>query len=101
MSGFSIRQGTAQDNSHVRQLYPKAFPNKDLRPVVAALLESKTDFDVLPMATLEDRELIAHVSFTTCGTREVDQSGALLAPLGFIPPTPTARSWSFAQTGRA
>ena len=85
MSGFATRQTTAQDISQVLQLYPKAFPDEDLRPVVAALLEPETDFDVLSMATFEDSELIAHVLFTICGTREVDQSGALLAPLGVTP----------------
>ena len=85
MSDFIIRQSTARDISQVLQLYPKAFPDEELRPVVAALLERDADFDVLSMAAFDDDELIAHVLFTICGTREGDQSGALLAPLGVIP----------------
>ena len=78
-----IRETTSGDIAQVLALYPQAFPEEELRPVVSALLEKGPD--VLSLAGFDGDALVAHVLFTTCGTEERDRTGALLGPLGVIP----------------
>ena len=80
---FVIRETTTGDIALVLALYPQAFPDEELRPVVSTLLEEAPD--VLSLAGFDGDALVAHVLFTICGTEEGDQTGALLAPLGVIP----------------
>ncbi len=78
-----IRETTSGDVAQVLALYPQAFPEEELRPVVSALLEE--ELEVLSLAAFDGDALVAHVLFTICGTEEWDRTGALLAPLGVIP----------------
>ncbi len=78
-----IRETTAEDIPRVLALYPLAFPDEELRPIVSALLEGTSE--LLSLAECVGEELIAHVLFTLCGTEERDRTGALLAPLGVLP----------------
>ena len=78
-----IRETTPQEVSQVLALYPLAFPEEELRPVVSALLESVPY--ILSLAAFDGDTLAAHVLFTICGTEGKDRTGALLAPLGVIP----------------
>ena len=80
---FVIRETTLEDIEQVLALYRQAFPEEELRPVVAALLTREPE--VLSLAAFDGDALVAHILFTICGTREQDRSGALLAPLGVIP----------------
>ncbi len=79
-----IRQTTPADTAQILTLYPQAFPDEDLRPVVSALL--KQGSQVLSLATFDGDALIAHVLFSLCKTKDQNQTGALLGPLGVIPP---------------
>lgn len=78
-----IRKTVSADFTQVLALYPQAFPEDDLRPVVSALLEDESD--ILSLAAFEGNALVGHVVFTICGTEEGDRTGALLAPLGVLP----------------
>ena len=79
---LAIRETTAEDVEQILSLYPLAFPEEELRPVVAALLNEDTG--VVSLAGFDGDALIAHVLFSGCGT-EANQGGALLAPLGVKP----------------
>lgn len=78
-----IRETTSEDTAQVLALYPQAFPEEELRPVVLALLEKQPD--VLSLAGFDGDALVAHVLFTSCGTEQPDRTGALLGPLGVMP----------------
>ncbi len=80
---FDIRETIAEDFAKVLSLYPLAFPDEELRPVVSALMEG--EYDVLSMAAFESDELVAHVLFTRFDQPQQGQRCALLAPLGVIP----------------
>jgi putative acetyltransferase len=78
-----IRETTSGDIAQVLALYPQAFPEEELRPVVSALLEKGSD--VLSLAGFDGDALVAHVLFTACGTEERDRTGVLLGPLCVMP----------------
>ncbi len=78
-----IRETTSGEITQLLKLYPQAFPDEELRPVVSALLEVGPE--VLSLARFDGDALVAHVLFTICGTEEGDLTGALLAPLGVMP----------------
>ncbi len=78
-----IRETTVGDTEEILALYPQAFPDEELRPLVSALLDR--DQVVLSLAGFNKKSLVAHILFTICGTEEQDQTGALLAPLGVLP----------------
>ena len=78
-----ICETTSEDFAQILALYPRAFPEEDLRPVVSTLLEGGPE--VLSLAGFAEDALVAHVLFTICGTEERDRSGALLGPLGVMP----------------
>ncbi len=78
-----IRETTAGDVVQVLALYPQAFPEEELRPVVTDLLKEGTD--VLSLAGFDGKVLVAHVVFTACGTAGENRGAALLAPLGVKP----------------
>ena len=82
-SKLAIRETTPGDIVQVLALYPQAFPEEELRPVVLTLL--KEGPEVLSLAAFDGNALVAHVLFTICGTEEWDRTGALLAPLGVTP----------------
>ncbi len=77
------RRTTPADTAQIRALYPQAFPDEDLRAVVSALLMQGAD--VLSLASFDADALIAHALFSICTTKDLNQTGALLGPLGVIP----------------
>lgn len=79
---LTIRETTAEDADQILALYPQAFPEEELRPVVAALLNEVNG--VISLATFDRDALVAHVLFSACGI-EGEWGGALLAPLGVRP----------------
>ena len=83
MNSLMIRETESQDIAQVLALYPQAFPEEEVKPVVSALLEKVQD--IVSLAGFEGDVLVAHILFTICGTEERDRRGALLAPLGVIP----------------
>ncbi|MEO1456199.1 MAG: N-acetyltransferase [Pseudomonadota bacterium] len=81
MSAVEIRETTPDEVAAVLALYPVAFPEEELRPLVAALLEAGPD--VLSLAGVDGASVVGHVLFTRCGGGE--RTGALLGPLGVHP----------------
>lgn len=80
---IAIRHSGPDDVAGIVALYPDAFPDEDLLPVVRALL-GRAD-DVLSMVALADHRVIGHVAFTICSVGEAADPAALLAPLAVTP----------------
>ncbi|MBY8976165.1 N-acetyltransferase [Rhodobacteraceae bacterium NNCM2] len=83
MSGTVTRETDAADLAEILALYPRAFPDEDLTPVVTALLGEGSA--VRSLATFVEGALAAHALFTRCGTGGSDRGGALLGPLCVAP----------------
>jgi len=78
---ITIRPTTADDWPALRALYPAAFPDEDLLPLVADLLAA--DPPVLSLAAEMSGDLAGHVVMTRCQVGEA--SVALLGPLAVAP----------------
>jgi putative acetyltransferase len=80
---MQIRESTSGDTAGIVAMYPRAFPDEDLVPVVTALLDDPPIRTSL-VASI-DREIVGNVIFTICGVTGSDASVALLAPLAVAP----------------
>ena len=78
----SIRESRPDDHAALEVLYPAAFPDEDLLPVVRELLPRS---DVLSLVAIRDKRVAGHVMFTMCGVEGSDIRAALLAPLAVAP----------------
>ena len=83
MDEVTIRSSRPGDLTGIEQLYPAAFPDEDLLPLVKGLL-GNPDVVLSLVATVES-QLVGHVAFTTCGVEGSDVNVALLAPLAVAP----------------
>jgi putative acetyltransferase len=80
---LNIRESTQYDVAAIESLYPKAFPDEDLLPVVRALLEEPEIG--MSLVAIADSNVAAHVFFTRCEVEGCDIKTALLAPLAVTP----------------
>ena len=80
---MQVRESTNADIPGIIALYPRAFPEEDLLPVVEALLEDPP-IRMSLVATM-DEQIAGNVIFTTCGVEDSDARIALLAPLAVAP----------------
>lgn len=80
---IEIRESLPDDIAAIEALYPKAFPDEDLLPVVGELL--KPGQPVLSLVAITDGTLAGHVAFTQCKVRGYGDSVSLLAPLAVAP----------------
>ncbi|MEQ8250317.1 MAG: N-acetyltransferase [Oceanibaculum nanhaiense] len=71
------------DFSAVEALYPKAFPEEDLLPLVSALLRQGRD--VISLVATLDGVLVGHIALTSCRIEGVTERIALLGPLAVTP----------------
>lgn len=84
-----IRKSTPEDAPAIMALYPRAFPDEELRPVVRALLDDETI--AISLVGVVENAVAGHVIFTFCGINDSgdheggDTSAALLAPLAVDP----------------
>ncbi|UCH73533.1 MAG: N-acetyltransferase [Rhodospirillales bacterium] len=78
-----IRQSLPADIHLIEQLYPDAFPDEDLLPLVRELL--REDQHVLSLVANLDRTLAGHIIFTRCGVDGRTDQLALLGPLAVAP----------------
>lgn len=79
---LEIRESTQRDLPSIEALYPDAFPDEDLLPVVKPLLD---DGPVLSsLVAIADETVVGHVLFTPCSVGENATPVALLAPLGVV-----------------
>jgi len=83
MHGFEIRNSRADDLPAIERLYPEAFPDEDLLPLVRRLLTHEPGIRSL---VAESRQQVAgHILFTLCTISGSDIPAALLAPLAVAP----------------
>ena len=80
---MQIHPSTAEDSDAIVAIYPQAFPDEDLVPLVLELLpDTRTTLSLV--ATIDD-EIVGNVIFTSCGAEGGDARVALLAPLAVRP----------------
>ena len=80
---LQIRDSVSADSTAIESLYPKAFPDEDLLPVVRDLLEDPAV--TTSIVGVLDSQVVAHIIFTACGVSRSPVQVALLAPLGVTP----------------
>ncbi len=80
---IEIRESVLNDISSIEKLYPEAFPDEDLRPLVAELLKNPPV--VLSLVGIIEASLVGHVMFTTCRIDGKEDKVALLGPLAVVP----------------
>ena len=80
---LEIRESQPQDRTAIHALYPAAFPDEDLLPLLSELLDDGSD--VLSLVALSDGKLAGHVIFTPCGINTQPGNASLLGPLAVAP----------------
>ena len=83
MIDLEIRESRGGDRSAIEALYPAAFPDEDLVPLVRTLLQNRPE--VLSRVGVEEQNVVAHVIFTHCGIEGSSDQAALLGPLAVAP----------------
>lgn len=78
-----IRESLPTDIAAIEKLYPDAFPDEDLLPVVRELLREGST--VLSLVGITDQTLVGHVVFTICSIAGRTDKVALLGPLAVAP----------------
>jgi putative acetyltransferase len=80
---FEIRASATGDIAALESLYPAAFPDEDLLPLVRSLL---TEPGVaLSLVAVIDDQVAGHAMFTICGVNGHDVKASLLGPLAVAP----------------
>jgi len=80
---LEIRESVQGDLGAIGSLYPEAFPDEDLLPLVHDLLLDATVTTSLVGAV--NSQVVGHVIFTKCGVAGSNASAALLGPLAVAP----------------
>ena len=78
-----IRASTTGDIAALESLYPSAFPDEDLIPLVRSLL-ADPDAALSRVATIDD-QVVGHAMFTNCSVTGTDIRASLLGPLAVAP----------------
>lgn len=76
---IEYRESLPSDVAAIEELYPDAFPDEDLLPLVRELL--KEDSIVLSLVGIADQTLAGHIVFTMCKIAGRSDRVALLGPL--------------------
>lgn len=79
MERIEIRESVPRDLASIEVLYPDAFPDEDLLPLVRELLQDAPA--ALSLVGIIDSSLVGHVIFTTCRVTGNIDKVALLGPL--------------------
>ena len=80
---LEIRESRRDDSAAIELLYPKAFPDEDLLPLVRDLLNDVV-VAISLVGTIETR-IVGHAIFTKCGVVGKSVNAALLGPLAVAP----------------
>jgi len=80
---LKIRESRLDDSAAIESLYPEAFPDEDLLPLVRSLL-SDSLVTISLVATIDTR-IVGHVIFTKCGVVGHSVNVSLLGPLAVAP----------------
>ena len=78
-----IRESERADLPALERLYPRAFPDEDLLPLVRDLLRAPVG--VLSLVACVDNDIVGHIAVTMCGLNGSDAELALLGPLAVAP----------------
>ena len=93
MDRIEIREGVRRELTSIEALYPDAFPDEDLLPLVRELLQEGPV--ALSLVGIVSSSLVGHAIFTTCGVAGSSDEVALLGPLA------VARAWQRQGIGSA
>ena len=80
---IELRESAPDDLTAIEAIYPAAFPDEELRPLVRALLRETTG--VTSLVACVEGDVVGHVVFTLCGVSGRDVRVALLGPLAVKP----------------
>lgn len=80
---LKVRTSIRDDIAAIEALYPVAFPDEDLLPVVRDLLQEPAI--VTSLVGSIDERIVGHAIFTQCSVTGSSVKAALLAPLGVEP----------------
>jgi len=81
--GLEIRNSVLADLGAIESLYPEAFPDEELLPLVLDLLSDATI--TTSIVGEIDSRLVGHIIFTKCGLTEDRADASLLGPLAVTP----------------
>lgn len=82
-NGAHIRQGTATDTPAIEALYPAAFPEEDLLPLVSDLLDDPAS--TVSLVAESDAGVVGNIIFTFGSEADSGVQIALLGPLAVAP----------------
>ena len=80
---LEVRESVHSDAASIEILYPAAFPDEELRPLVRKLLREGPT--VLSLVGIVDKAVAGHAMFTTCSISGTTERVSLLAPLAVAP----------------
>jgi putative acetyltransferase len=80
---LEIRESVQADISAIESLYPEAFPDEDLLPLVRDLLQHPAI--AVSLIGAIDLRIVGHAMFTRCGVVGCSVKAALLGPLAVAP----------------
>jgi len=78
-----IRESVQADAAAIESLYPKAFPDEDLFPLVRDLLQDAAI--TISLVGAMNLQIVGHAIFTRCGVVGSSVKAALLGPLAVAP----------------
>ena len=93
VENLEIRESSRDDWAAIESLYPEAFPDESLLPLVRDLLNDAAV--AISLVGTIDTQLVGHVIFTKCGVIGLSVTAALLGPLAVAP------GWQRQGIGRA
>lgn len=93
MNRWETREGDSSSLPELERLYPDAFPDEELLPLVRDLLQDTPG--ILSLVAVAGQRVIGHVIFTPCGVTGSGTPAALLGPLA------VATNWQRCGVGSA
>ena len=80
---LDIRESARDDIAAIESLYPEAFPDEDLLPLVRDLLNDA--IVAISLVGTIDTRIVGHAIYTKCGVVDDSVNVALLGPLAVAP----------------
>ena len=80
---LQIRESVQGDAAAIESLYPEAFPDENLLPLVRDLLQDSAI--IISLVGTIDLQIVGHAIFTMCGVVGSGVKAALLGPLAVTP----------------
>jgi len=81
--GLEIRDSSFADLAEIESLYPQAFPDEDLLPLVRELLADEVV--TTSLVGVIDSRIVGHAIFTECRVNGESATASLLGPLAVTP----------------